>query len=248
MNMALEYPGDVREALVRSRRNISDAERWVSVAAGTALALYGIRHWRDNGWVHGTLAALFLRWGATGHCEVYEALGINTAGTGSDTRRALGGSNGINVEESITINRPVQELFEFWRHLENLPRFMHHLESVERITETISRWRAKGPAGYTGEWNAEIINEIPNKLVAWRSIEGADVVSAGSVHFDDAGPGRGTRIRVRLQYSPPGGKAGAALARIMGADPKLQIREDLQRFKQLVEAGEAARTDRQTRG
>jgi len=247
MNMALEYPGDVREALGRSGRNISDAERWVSVAAGAALGLYGIRHWRDNGWVHATLAVLFLRWGATGHCEVYEALGINTAGSRSDTRRVLGGGNGINVEESITINRPVQELFEFWQHLENLPRFMDHLESVERLTETISRWRAKGPAGYTAEWNAEIINEIPNKLVAWRSIEGADVVSAGSVHFDNVGS-RGTRIRVRLQYSPPGGKAGAALARMMGADPKQQIREDLQRFKQVVESGEAARTDGQTRG
>ena len=248
MNMALEYPGGAREALVHSRRNISNAERWVSVATGSALALYGIRHWRSNGWVHATLAALFFRWGATGHCEVYEALGINTAGTGGDTRRVLGGGNGINVEESITINRPVQELFEFWRRLENLPRFMHHLESVERLTETISRWRAKGPAGYTAEWNAEIINEIPNKLVAWRSIEGADVVSAGSVHFDDAGQGRGTRIRVRLQYSPPGGKAGAALARMMVADPRQQIREDLERFKQLVEAGEVARTDGQTRG
>jgi uncharacterized membrane protein len=248
MNMALEYPGDARDALVRSGRNISDAERWASMAAGAALAYYGIRHWRGNGWMHATLAALFVRWGVTGHCELYEALGINTAGTGRDTRRALAGKNGILVEESITINRPVQELFDFWRSLENLSRFMQHLESVERLTDTISRWRAKGPAGYTAEWNAEVINEIPNKLIAWRSIEGSDVVSAGSVHFDDAGPGRGTRIRVRLQYSPPGGKMAAAIARLMGADPAQEIREDLRRFKQLVEAGEVARTEGQPRG
>jgi uncharacterized membrane protein len=248
MNMALEYPGDARDALVRSGRNISDAERWASIAAGAALAYYGIRHWRGNGWMPATLAALFVRWGVSGHCELYEALGINTAGTGRDTRRALGGKNGILVEESITINRPVQELFDFWRNLENLPRFMQHLESVERLTDTISRWRAKGPAGYTAEWNAEIINEILNKLIAWRSIEGSDVVSAGSVHFDDAGPGRGTRIRVRLQYSPPGGKMAAAIARLMGADPAQEIREDLRRFKQLVEAGEVARTDGPPRG
>ena len=114
----------------------------------------------------------------------------------------------FNIEESVTINRPVHELYRFWRNFENLPQFMGHLESVERLTETMSRWRARGPAGYTAEWNAEIINEIPDKLIAWRSIEGSDVVSAGSVHFDDAGPGRGTRIRVRLQYSPPGGKVG----------------------------------------
>jgi uncharacterized membrane protein len=248
MNMALEYPGDAHEALVRSGRNISDVERWTSIAAGTALALYGIRHWRGGGWMHATLAALLFRWGVTGRCEVYDLFGINTAGTGGDTRRALGGRNGIHVEESVTINRPVHDLFEFWRNFENLPRFMEHLESVERLTETISRWRAKGPAAYTAEWNAEIINEIPDKLVAWRSIEGADVVSAGSVHFEDAGPGRGTRIRVRLQYSPPGGKVGAAVARLMGADPAREIREDLRRFKQLVEAGEVARTDGQPRG
>jgi uncharacterized membrane protein len=248
MNMALEYPGDSREALVRSGRNISDAERWASIAAGAALAVYGIRHWRRNGWMHATMGALLCRWGVTGHCELYEALGINTAATRSDTRRALGGRNGILVEESITINRPVQELYRFWRHLENLPRFMQHLESVERLTDTISRWRAKGPAGVTVEWNAEVINEIPNKLIAWRSLEGADVVSAGSVHVDDAGPGRGTRIRVRLQYNPVGGMVSAAIAKLMGADPEQQIREDLGRFKQLMEAGEIARTDAEPRG
>jgi uncharacterized membrane protein len=247
MNMALEYPGDSREALVRSGRNISDAERWASIAAGAALAVYGIRHWRGNGWMHATMGALLCRWGVTGHCELYEALGINTAATRSDTRRALGGRRGILVEESITINRPVQELYEFWRHLENLPRFMQHLESVERLTDTISRWRAKGPAGVTVEWNAEVINEIPNKLIAWRSLEGADVVSAGSVHVDDAG-GRGTRIRVRLQYNPVGGKVSAALAKLMGADPEQEIREELRRFKQLMEAGEIARTDAEPRG
>jgi len=248
MNMALEYPANARDALVRSGRNISDAERWTSIAAGAALALYGIRHWRGNGWMHATLAALLVRWGVTGHCEIYELFGVNTAGTGSDTRRVLGGGGGIHVEESVAINRPVHELFQFWRNFENLPRFMAHLESVERLTDTISRWRAKGPAGYVAEWNAEIINEIPDKLVAWRSIEGSDVVSAGSVHFDDAGLGRGTRIRVRLQYSPPGGKVVAAIARSMGADPERGIREDLRRFKQLVEAGEVARTDGQPRG
>ena len=84
---------------------------------------------------------------ATAHCDVYEMLGMNTAGTGQDTRRALGGSAGIIVEESVTINRSASELYRFWRNLENLPRFMSHLESVERITDTLSRWRAKGPGG-----------------------------------------------------------------------------------------------------
>ena len=111
---------------------------------------------------------------------------------------------------------------------------MPHLESVERITDTLSRWRAMGPAGSNVEWTAEIINEVPDQVIGWRSIEGSDVVCAGSVHFDEV-PG-GTRVRVRLQYSPPGGKIGAAIARLMGRDPATEIRQDLQRFKKIVES------------
>jgi uncharacterized membrane protein len=150
----------------------------------------------------------------------------------------LGGPAGVIVEESVVINRPISELYRFWRNLENLPRFMSHLESVERITDTLSRWRAKAPAGTTVEWNAEIINEVPDQVIGWRSIEGSDVVSAGSVNFDEAAGGRGTRVQVRLQYSPPGGKVGDAVARLLGSDAATQIRQDLQRFKQLVESGQ----------
>src|ERR687898_2817118 len=113
---------------------------------------------------------------------------------------------------------------------------MSHLESAERVTDTLSRWKAKGPGGTSVEWNAEIINEVPNQVIGWRSIEGSEVVSAGSVNFDEAGAGRGTRVRVRLQYSPPGGKVGAAIAKLFGRDPATEIREDLRRFKQIVES------------
>ena len=92
------------------------------------------------------------------------------------------------------------------------------------------------------EWNAEIINEVPNQVIGWRSIEGSDLVSAGSVNFDDAGSGRGTHVRVRMQYSPPGGKAGVMIAKLLGRDPAREIREDLRRLKQLVETGESATT------
>jgi uncharacterized membrane protein len=246
--MEMQFPGDAREARVREKRNMSEPERWGSMAAGAALAAYGLSRRRGSGLVLAGLGALLLRRGVSGHCETYGLLGINTAGTGSDTRQALGGSAGVNVEESVTINRPVEELYAFWGSLENLPRFMRHLESVERVTDTLSRWRAKGPAGTEVEWTAEIINEVPNKVIAWRSIEGSDVVTAGSVTFDDAGPGRGTRVRVRLQYSPPGGKIGAAVAKLMGRDPATEIREDLRQLKQLVESGEVPTTDGQPRG
>ena len=234
--MELEFPQDVKEARVRAGRNISDSERWLSIAAGMGLAAYGLTRRRGaSGWMLAAFGGLLVRRGASGHCDTYELFGINTAGTGQDTRRALGGSAGMIVDERVTINQPVELLYRFWRNLENLPRVMRHLESVERITDTLSRWRAKGPAGTVVEWNAEVINEVPNKLIAWQSIEGSDVVSAGSVHFDDLGAGRGTRVRVRLQYSPPGGKVGAAIVKLVGRDAATEIRDDLRQFKQSVE-------------
>ncbi len=239
MNMDLTVPGDMHDAEVRSRRNISDAERWASIGAGATMVLYGLTRRGTAGLVVAGLGAWLFQRGASGHCMTYELLGINTSGSASDTRRALGGRAGAHVDESVTINRPLPELYRFWRNLENLPRVMTHLESVEQLTDTLSRWRAKGPAGTHVEWTAEIINEVPNQVIGWRSIEKSDVVSAGSVNFDEAGPGR-TRVRVRLQYSPPGGKAGAALASLMGRDAATEIRNDLNRFKQLIESGEIA--------
>ena len=235
----MAFPGDMQDERVHSGRNISDVEKWLSIAAGTGLALYGLSRRRTGGWLMAAIGGMLLQRGASGHCHVYEAVGVNTAGTGDDTRRALGGQAGVLVEESVTIVRSIEELYRFWRNLENLPQFMSHLESVERVTDTLSRWRAKGPGGTTLEWNAEIINEVPNKVIGWRSIEGSDVVSAGSVNFEEAGPGR-TTVRVRLQYSPPGGKVAAAVARLFGRDAGTEIREDLQLFKQLVESGTRA--------
>ena len=236
--LELQFPEDAGETRVRQRRNISETERWVSMAAGAGLVAYGLTRRRGTGLLVAGLGACLARRGMTGHCDTYQLLGLNTAGTGEDTRGALGGPAGVIVEESVVINRPISELYRFWRNLENLPRFMSHLESVERITDTLSRWRATAPAGTTVEWNAEIINEVPDQVIGWKSIEGSDVVSAGSVNFDEAAGGRGTRVQVRLQYSPPGGKVGDAVARLLGSDAATQIRQDLQRFKQLVESGQ----------
>ena len=242
MNIELEFPEDAREARVRSNRNLGDIERWASLAAGAGLAAYGLSRFKSNGWIYAGIGALLLRRGATAHCDVYEAAGINTAATSDDTRAALRGARGLNVLESVTINKPVELLYRFWRNLENLPQFMRHLTLVEKVTDTISHWQAEGPAGTTVEWNAEIFNEIPNKLIAWRSLEGADVVSAGSVNFDRTADGRSTRVTVHLQYSPPGGKVGAAIARLFGRDGETEIRQDLQRFKDMVESGSATTT------
>jgi len=240
VNMDLVFPEDADAIVARSGRNISSIEKWVSIAAGAGLAAYGLARLKRNGWMYAGLGGLLLRRGVTGHCDLYEAIGVNTAVRSDDTRAALGGSRGINVLESVTINRSIEELYRFWRNLENLPQFMRHLESVEKLTDTISHWRAKAPAGLTVEWDAEIYNELPNKLIAWRSLEGSDVVSAGSVNFDRAAGGQATRVTVHLQYSPPMGRVGAAVARLFGADAETEIREDLRRFKQMVETGQKA--------
>src|SRR4029079_17575866 len=248
MDMELMFPEDANDAAARSGRNISDLERWASIADGAGLAIYGMSRLKRNGWIWAGAGALLLRRGVTAHCDLYDAFGLNTAANPSDTRAALGGTRGINVLESVTVNRSIEELYRFWRNLENLPQFMRHLESVEKVTERISRCKVKGPGGPTVEWSAEIYNEEPSKLIAWRSIEGSDVVSAGSVNFDNAGPGGGTRVTVKPQYSPPGGKIGARIARLFGRDAATEIHEDLRRFKQLVEAGEVPTTSGQPRG
>lgn len=230
------------------RVNVGRTERWLSMIAGGALAVYALKRRSTQGGAAAMAGAALLYRGATGHCDVYQALNINRAsgsafekGTGriadhgSDTRRQLGGNRGVHVEESVTINRPVDQVFRFWRNFENLPKFMQHLEAVAMREAGISHWVARGPAGTTVEWDARIINEIDNKLIGWQSLEGSDVATAGSVHFEETG--FGTRVRVRLQYKPPGGKLGAAVARLFGEEPGAQVREDLRRFKALLETG-----------
>ncbi len=149
----------------------------------------------------------------------------------------------VRVERVITVNKPVHEVYQFWRNFENLPRFMRHLKSVERLDGNRSRWRAKGPAGMTFEWDAEILQDRQDEWIAWRSVEGSDVENSGSVRFNPAPGARGTELRVQLQYEPPAGAIGRTLAKLFGEDPDQQIHEDLHRFKQLMETGEIAVSD-----
>jgi uncharacterized membrane protein len=214
-------------------RNLGSAERWVSVAAGASLFLLGLRYKAHRVPLMAAGGGLASR-GIAGWCPVYAGLG--TASNRSETKAALGGSGGIRVEESVTINAPVAHLYSFWRNLENLPRFMRHLESVRSRSDKQSHWVARGPAGVTVEWDALVINEVDNELIGWRTLEGADVVSAGSVAFEPVGDG--TRVTVTLQYDPPAGKMGAMVARMFGEDPAGQIRSDLQRLKKYFESGQ----------
>ena len=241
------------------RINVGRAERWLSLAAGGVLAAYALRRRTQASGVAALAGSALMYRGATGHCHVYEKLGINHAGhhatelgtgvvadRGSDTRARLGGQRGTLVDEAVTINRPIGEVYRFWRNFENLPRFMRHLESVAVREEGVSHWVARGPAGTTVEWDARLIHDVDNKVIGWQSLEGSKVASAGSVNFDETS--RGTRVRVRLQYSPPAGKLGSAIAWLFGEEPGQQIREDLHRFKALLETGEIPTIEGQPSG
>jgi len=181
----------------------------------------------------------------SGFCPIYHFLGL------ADREHAAIGvaaGQGAKCEETVEVDGPPSEVFAFWRQLSNLPMLFSHLESVVESEGRRSHWTAIGPLNRRVEWDAEIINEIPNELLAWRTLEHADVVSAGSVRFRPADNGHGTEVRVRLQYGPPAGRVGAAVAWLLGNDPAAQIREDLRHFKQLLETGEIATTKGQPRG
>jgi uncharacterized membrane protein len=219
------------------------------LALGVGLALAGLM---SRGRMKRALTmggtSLALR-GAAGWCPVYAATGVDRSAPRSgvrrrrrtNTREALAGSRGLNVRDRITIRRDVETVYEFWRRLENLPRLIDHLESVTQTDETYSHWVARGPFGLRVEWDAQIINEIPNRLLAWRSLEGSDLVSAGSVSFRETA--LGTEVNVTMQYSLPAGKTGAALAWFLGETPAQQLREGLERMQEELEQRPAAEAE-----
>lgn len=149
----------------------------------------------------------------------------------------------LDVRRSVTVNRAPDEVYRFWRDLENLPRFMQHLEAVKDTGGGRSHWVASGPAGSTIEWDAEILEDRPNERIAWRSVGDSDVRNEGAVRFVKAPADRGTEVHVELRYEAPAGKAGAAVAKLFGEEPAQQIRDDLRRFKQVLETGEVLLSD-----
>jgi uncharacterized membrane protein len=199
---------------------------WASVIGGSALALLGIRRRSLPG------AALAL----AGGYLVYRG---STATRSSAT---------IHVQKTFTINRTPEELFRFWRNLENLPQFMSHLEAVQVTGSRWSQWRARAPLGQTVSWHAEITDERENQYIVWQSLPGSDIENLGSVQFRPAPGDKGTEVSVAIAYRPPAGRAGAAIAKLFGESPEQQIREDLRHFKQLMEAGEIPTIEGQPSG
>jgi uncharacterized membrane protein len=142
------------------------------------------------------------------------------------------------VGRTVTIGRPRQELYEFWRGFERLPQFMENVKRVEKLEGSLSRWTIKGPAGHDVEIVSRLVEDVPGSRLAWESAEGSDIDTAGVVEFTDAPPGRGTYVRFLMAYDPPGGAIGRGIAKLLQREPTVQARRDLRRFKQLMETGE----------
>ena len=229
--------------------NIGSAERWATAIAGGTLATYGLIRRSPLSLALAAAGAYLVVRGATGHCVAYSVAGVNKSGsdTKDDVRKRLG-DVGIKVTHAVTVLKPAAELYRYWRDFTNLPRIMDHLESVTVSGDINSHWVAKAPLGAKVAWDAEIINDVPNEIIAWRSLPGADVDNAGAVTFKAAPTGRGTEVRVSLSYVPPAGKPGAVVAKLLGEEPTKQLDDDLRHFKQLVEAGERPTTEGQASG
>lgn len=229
---------------IRRRVNVGMGERGVSIATGLA-GIYYLLTRRPNMKIGLPLAldaGYMLYRGATGHCFLYQRLEID---------RLQDGIRGIQIQHSVTVNLPKEQLYRIWRNFENLPRFMKHLQRVDVDESTggkRSHWVAEAPFGRVVEWDAEMTDEWENEHISWRSLPGSVVSHTGSVHFADAPGGRGTIVHVSMQYNPPGGSMGAAVARLFGEEPGQQLRNDLRNFKQMMETGEIASVEGQPSG
>jgi len=233
-----------------ARINVGPAERIVSAAAGSILAVLGLSRRSLPGLLAAGVGGSLIYRGASGHCHLHGALGIDTArrpGARSDEDLH---ERGIHVEQAFLINRSPEELYGFWRNLENLPSILRHVKAVQVLDATRSRWVVDAPriAGGKVEWEAEITRDEPNAFIAWRSLPGSEVDTTGQIRFARAMGDRGTEVHVFMEYLPPAGKVGHWIATLFGSSPKTLIREDLRNFKRIQELGEIPTIRGQPRG
>jgi uncharacterized membrane protein len=169
-----------------------------------------------------------------------QRLSRESSGDGVEARPR---EQGVRVRKAITINRSPEEVYGFWRNLENLPQFMVHLESVRELDQRLSYWKVDAPFGTSVEWTAEIVEDRPNELISWRSLPDSQVPNAGTVRFVRAPGGRGTEVQLEVSYDPPAGAVGVTIAKLLGQEPSQQVDGDLRRFKQVMETGEVVHSD-----
>lgn len=218
--------------LNRLQMNLGLTERLGSIVAGGALIGAGLMRRGPARALLVSVGAGFVLRGATGHCTLYRQLGIDHL----DRRQRDGvpGNRGLKIEYGVEVRCPAPELYQFWRNIEQLPRILRHVETVEAVDAWHSHWMARGPLGPALEWDAEIINEHENELIAWQSVHGASLQNAGSVRFEPFSDSV-TYVKVCIELQPIGGTAALALARLFGTDPQRELKEDLERFKDFAE-------------
>jgi len=214
--------------------NVGTTGRILSAVGGGLLTYYGLNKLDSSkplGAVLATLGGALVLRGITGYGPVNQLLGIDT--------RKNPKSQPIKIVQTFTILRPIEEVYDFWRHLENLPRFMQHLSQVRQLDERRSHWEAEIPGGLgTVEWEAEIVRDVPNRLLAWKSRPGSEIDNAGEVRFQQAPGDKGTEVQAVIHYRAPAGPLGKGVAKLLNPALGQLVRSDLRRFKQLLEAGE----------
>lgn len=252
MDQIQQQENSLTSFLTDTSQNVNDVERVASAVAGGAMVAYGVKHGGVAGALLSMLGGGLLLRGATGHCHLYDAMGVNTTHTPEGMRKSPFTKSSlftgkVHVTKALTINKSQAELYEFWRNFENLPIFMRHLESVTKTGDNTSHWVAKAPLGQTVEWDAELTSDVPNERIGWKSLEGAFIPNSGVVEFLPTRD-RGTELKVVMTYEAPGGKLGEWIAWALGEEPSLQISEDLRRFKSLMETGLIMKVEGQPSG
>lgn len=209
-----------------AQRSSASVQRWGGLIGGSTLAVIGLSRRTKTGLALAAAGGALAYFGAKAHAIPKQLI----------------------ARSSVVVNCSPREAFDFWRKFENLPLFMLHLESVKVFDNDRSMWTALGPLGRRIQWNAQIVAERRNELIAWRSLPDSDIAVDGFVEFQELPASRGTLVSTNILYMPPAGALGAAVAKMLGKDPHFLILQDLRRFKALIEAGEIPTTEGQPHG
>jgi uncharacterized membrane protein len=217
--------------------NVGGVERAGSLLAGAVLGAWGLHRRGGRGLVAMLTGASLVKRAVTGRCEVYGVMGVSTVGDRLHAEDAsVDPESAIEVSRSIRVNRSPGACYEVWRDFTRLPEFMDYLERVDIVDDTRSRWHAKGPAGVTVEWDAEIVRDVEGERIAWHSVDPSDVPNRGVVDFVQLGSGDGTEVRVQLEWDPPLGAVAKAVAAAFRRDPGHELENALERFRQVMES------------
>ena len=217
--------------------NVGATDRRVSLAASAALATFALRRRGVLGSLAGGLSAWLGYRGATGHCPVYTRMGHSTTHRGE--RGVFRTKGEASVSTGVTIDRSPEDLYNAWRDFTRLPTFMKYIREVRSVGENRTHWVAEAPTGRRVEWDAEVTEDVPNERIAWRSVQDADIHQVGEIRFRPAPEGRGTEVELSMTHEAPAGAApGRAVSALLGALTRQMAREDLKRFKRLMESGE----------